>query len=136
MRIHTNTLTERDIYEACRKAGVSAPVFNRHGSRSHDHAFEIQLSGSSPYRSQGHGHHAATWDEWGVFFALLFTKDPGAMAGNKSWGYRDSGDFHYKTARRFLNGMPDDTHPRHKWRADGTGEGMYCERCTASLRWK
>lgn len=141
MRIHTDTLTERDIYDACRKAKVSAPVFTRHNSRKRDHAFEVQLSGSSPYRSQGHGDHAATWDEWGVFLAHLFYRDPKAFVGSKNWNYDGQEHFHYRTGHRFVwrpdtfNYMPSDTHPRHKWWTDGTGTGQFCQNCTAVLKW-
>ena len=139
MRIHSRVLTNQDIYAALRTAGpgVYAPILSTHGSRSHGNAFEVQLAGHSPYRSQGHGEHAATWDEWGVFFARLFEIDPSAMVGNRSWGYADAEDFHRRTHNRFRSlRTPSDTHPAHKWRGDGTGQGQYCTKCSARFSWK
>jgi hypothetical protein len=142
MRIHSDILVERDIYDACRKSGTSAPIFTRHGSHRRNHAFEVQLSGHSPYRSQGHGDYAATWDEWGVFLAHLFYTDPHAFVGSKNWNYDGVHHFNRRTNDRFLwqpdkwSYMPEDTHPRHKWWADGTGNGQYCQKCTAVLKYK
>jgi hypothetical protein len=141
MRIHSDTLTMHDIYDACRKAKVYAPVLENKGSRKRDRAFEVSLSGSSSRPSQSHGEPAATWDEWGVFFAHLFYRDPNAFIGQKHWNYDGLAHFDYRTGFRFVwrpdtfNYMPSDTHPQHKWRGDGTGEGQFCTKCTAILRW-
>lgn len=139
MRIHTDTLTERDIYDACRIAGVSAPVFSRHGSRKRDHAFEVILSGSSSHNSNGNEFKAATWDEWGVFFTVLFERDPQMFAGVKNWNYDGARHFHYRTDDRFVYSdpgqrFPADTHPQHKWRGTG-GDSQHCTKCSAILRW-
>jgi hypothetical protein len=141
MRLHTDTLTEQDIHFACCSAGVTAEVFTRHGSRSRDHAFEVILSGSNTRNANGHSFKAATWDEWGVFFAALFERDPQMFAGNKNWGYDGAHAFHRKTDDRFLYSNPDrrfpeDTHTQHKWWATGDGQSQYCRKCTAIFRWK
>jgi hypothetical protein len=152
MRIHANNLTTFDLYRAARDAKVTFVRLEGHGSRSHNHAFDVVLSGSSPYRTQADGRQdfAATWDEWGVFFANLFLRDDSIMVGNKSWGYRDRDDFDRKTDERFTEVepierpegtvevravLPADTHPRHKWRGIGDNT-QACAHCTAIFRWK
>lgn len=152
MRIHTDNLTEFDLYRAARDAKVTFVRLATYGSRSHKRAFDVVLSGSSPYRTQADGRQdfAATWDEWGVFFANLFLRDESVMVGHKSWGYRDQADFDRKTDERFTEVepierpegktevravFPEDTHPRHKWRGIGDNS-QACTKCSAIFRWR
>ena len=152
MRIHSDVLDNFDLYRAARVAGVTFVRFDEHGSRSHKRAWDIVLSGTSTHRTQAGGRQefAATWDEWGMFFAYLFGQDEQMMAGNKSWGYRDRADFDRKTDERFTDveavtrdggtvefraTLPADTHPRHKWR--GVGDNTQaCTKCSAIFRWR
>jgi len=138
MRIHTNTLTLADIHAAVNNLPSVYVTVSRHGSRSHDHAFEVSLEGNGYARNTGnHGaddyEKGATWDEWGVFLAHLFAKDADAMCGSAKYPvYRDAADFHYQTADRFADpesGLPDDTHKRHNWTG---GRGVRtCTKCSA-----
>src|SRR6478609_11159459 len=80
MRLHADTLTASDIYNAARIARADVEV-TRHNSRSRGHAFNVTLTGESRYTtntgSYGAGRdRAATWDQWGVFLSVLFDKDP------------------------------------------------------------
>lgn len=120
MRIHTNVNQHEDIYAAARQAGVTLVRCSEHGSRSHARAFDVLLSGDSPYRlnTGGYGSHhdeqAASWDQWGIFLGALFDNDPKM----KCWAYADASDFHVKTNWRF--DMDDDDavrsphHPRYR----------------------
>jgi hypothetical protein len=83
MRIHANTLTTSDIYQAARFARVDVVVLTEHGSRKRDHAFNVRLEGASNRRpnfvnyDSGYGSgYSATWDQWGVFLSVLFDLDP------------------------------------------------------------
>lgn len=80
MRIHTDHLTFQDLWSA---APYPARVeeLDRKKSRKRDHAFEVKLSGSSPYAAQGGQWKAARWDEWGIFLATLFDAEPTMIAG-------------------------------------------------------
>lgn len=141
MRYHTFTVKYEDITKVARDLGLRLEVLREHGSRTHDQAFEIVLSGSSSRRSQaGNGQYpAATWDEWGAFMGALYLMDPDARWGTKSWGYDDSADFDRKTCGRFRSGqIPADTHPQHKWQYDYEKSSPlsdiarhYCTKCSA-----
>lgn len=119
MRIHTYTLTERDVYEA---AGAASKFghgrcfvanLSRHGSRSHDHAFAVNLTGdgtvnkrrvnygTSQTRDRFDREFAATWDQWGVFLAVLFDRDPDMIAGP----YKGVDDFHRQTGNVFMGAV-------------------------------
>ena len=141
MKLHTDTLTYKDIYDACRKAGSGVGVDStRKGSRSRDHAFDVSLTGTSTRRpnsgQSGAGDdYAATWDEWGMFFAHLYSVDPQM----KCWAYDDADDFHFKTASRFHALTPDQQCKNHKWDYQGTAlTGSYsvfqCRKCEALKR--
>lgn len=141
MRLHTDKITRADILNACARAGVVANSLTQNGSRSRARAFDLYLEGSSNRQSNGRDHKAATWDEWGMVMADLYTLDPEAMWGNKSWGYSDAEDFHLKTQNRFLNGMPYDLHTQHKWTYDYHASMPlsdvafhYCTGCSARTR--
>lgn len=106
MRLHTDVLNAGDIYEAARETNVGVEICEPHGSRSRTHAYEVQLSGSSPYSAQSGQWKAATWDEWGEFLLALFNRDPAMIAGQASkpgkstWGYDGIEEFYTKTAER------------------------------------
>lgn len=84
MRIHTDTLTARDLY-ASLPEGVYLNV-TEHGSRQRARAFEVTLylyEKDDLHRrfgnSGGYGASdlvAATWDEWGIWLEALYELDP------------------------------------------------------------
>lgn len=116
MRIHT-ALDEGTIRQAIRAAGCTVERLNRHGSRSHAGSFDVILSGSSPRQGQAGGYMAATWDEWGVFLAAIFARDPRAKC---SGAYLDAGHFAWATGGRYgptfeLSGQ----HRLHRWQWTG-----------------
>lgn len=93
MKIHSDTLTESQLYTA--KRGL--PVYLETvcvGSRSRNHGFLVRLSAdrddlhrraanSGQYGASSNtiGEVAATWDDWGVWIARLFLLDPNAIIG-------------------------------------------------------
>lgn len=143
MRIHTK-LALHDMHTALKNsaAPISFESISEHGSRTHEHAFEVALTGSSPYAG-GMAHadyyQAATWDEWGAFFGALYDLDPDARCGGsvKRPTYANADDYHYKTGDRFhprpvFGGwtyLPADTHDRHRWEFDAAG--FQCTKCSA-----
>jgi hypothetical protein len=118
MRLHTDILTARQVYAAT--AGIDGVdvELTYHGSRSRDHAFDVHLIAESRKgrrRSNtgtyGAGYdYAATWDEWGLFFAALFEDDPQMTC----WAYDGADDFSRSTGGRF-DGEPFTTHDQHRW---------------------
>lgn len=131
MRIHTDAVTEQDIREAARFAGVSIVNLSRHGSRSRHHALEVTFSGSSKYGGQygGLDYSAATWDEWGIVLGVLFDRDPRMIAGGPN-GYVGAIDYHWQTGHRFSRNeaepggaadvvTPATQHRRHRWEYSG-----------------
>lgn len=109
MRIHTDHLNTADIYRAARHARVDVVDLTKHKSQSRDHSFNVKLEGESRRRpnggSSGRGYtsgYAATWDQWGVFFGILFDIDPGMICGTaKRPIYADREDYLRKTNHRF-----------------------------------
>lgn len=106
MRIHAYTITPDDLRAAAEAAGAFSHgnvsmQFVRKGSRTHDLAYEVNLFGdgtASKRRSQAdRDEYAATWDQWGVFLAELFVRDPDMKAGP----YNGSEDFHRQTGDVF-----------------------------------
>lgn len=139
MRIHTDKLTE--VHSAIRNTifnvlpGVSAEI-DWHKSRSRDGALELRLTGNGYASNFGEG-QAATWDEWGVVFAAIFSVDPDATAGGTSKQPIYAGRDHYNlvTGHRFTpDGLPEDTHKRHKWIRNYAGTG--CSKCSAENNWQ
>lgn len=133
MRIHSNTLHPSDFYKAVSNLpGVSVDV-SKHGSRARNVAYEIRLTGTSTRRTMDNSDQAATWDEWGVFFANLFALDAHALAGSVKYpAYDGSSDFHRQTGNRFKAlTIPADTHQQHRWEFDGFAQA--CTKCTATL---
>ena len=97
MKYHTDTLARAD-FQAALPPGVWMTECGERGSRSHGRAFEVRLSGSSPYKQQGDtGYNAATYAEHGVFMARLFDAEPTMKIGH----YRDRDDFHRQTRNEF-----------------------------------
>lgn len=101
MKLHTNKLSRSDVREALelsKKAGlvdaaVGFEMLDEKGSRSHSHAFEVQL-GWYGDKVRGDGRrwknsgkdgrgevYAATRDEWGEFIAYVMYRDPEAVFG-------------------------------------------------------
>lgn len=138
MRLHTS-LTWLEVHNALQRAKDAGKVtedvqflgYDRHNSRSHERAFEIQLGTydktSLPpgtkdqygknmktrrYKNSGDSGaesgwfepavYAATWHEWGWFMREVFDADPGALFGSvKGHGYNGTADFHEKTNGAF-----------------------------------
>lgn len=109
MRVHSRTITERDLYAAVPQ-GCYLKQPSEHGSRSHGRAFECALRGAA-YRhtrrpnSGQYGadrdEYAATYDDWGHWIARLFEIDPDA----KMTYYRDRDDFHAQTDNAYRIGV-------------------------------
>lgn len=122
--------------------GVGLSALTEHGSRTHDRALEVQLSGDSsrcPAAMDDWSDKAATWDQWGLFLSALFEVDPAARVGGaKSPIYIDRDHFHWSTGGRYL-GAPDDDgvrgvdaptgtfltsgkgyHRQHRWTSGGS----------------
>lgn len=104
MRIHTDTLTYDDVLQAAYNTqGVYLSDLAEHGSRSRHHAFNVKLGGNSGRwvnsGQYGRGDHkAATWDQWGIFLAALYDKDPNMLAGGM---YTSRDNFHERTERKY-----------------------------------
>lgn len=145
MRIHTDSLTASDIYAAAAHAGGgdyrTSPVLvdvTEHGSRKRARAFNVSLTGTSSRRTNGGNRgagddYAATWDEWGMFLAELFRRDPDATIPG---AYDTSGDFDYKTGCRFDTLTPAEQHggSGHRWEFTGTPGARSCKTCDAVQR--
>jgi hypothetical protein len=107
MLIHSNTLSFIDLRECApqgtylaghyHKNGLDWGDVHRYGSRSHDHALSVRLSGTSKYAMRSLPDKSATWDEWGNFIAALFKRDPEAKIGQ----YENCDDFILKTSREY-----------------------------------
>lgn len=154
MRIHTNTLTRVDVLEAAAAADAVAVALIDHGSRKRDHAFDVKLEGSETTRSRrrpnggpsgvGTG-YAATWDQWGVFLAVLFERDPSTLTTYDA----DVEHFARRTGGRFTQralvmgsglgyiaaGFPSDYHGDHVFRYAGVIAAQSCTKCSAVQRW-
>jgi hypothetical protein len=144
MIIHSDVFTYRHFEDAAAWAGVKIESIERKGSKSRHASFKFYLSGSSPYapgfgRSFGEGVKAASWDEWGIFFARLFMLDPQAHCGKR--GYQNEDDFHWVTGGRFRTLHPRNQHKRHKWQPLGMVDSTdkhcmaICE-CGAENHWR
>jgi len=153
MRIHTNDLTTfGDIMVAANIARVHVTV-SGHGSRTHDRAYEVSLTGESRRNNQSNTGKAATWDQWGVFLSVLFDRDPQMVCGTvKRPTYADRYDFDLKTNGRFAGDRrtlagnrqtfdpgtlgaadywPTDAHGDHKFEFEGVRfDGAIIHRCT------
>lgn len=131
MRIHTN-LCRGMLDIAAKEARVTFERCTLHGSRTHDHAFDVILSGNSGRRANfGGDWEAATWDQWGIFLARIFADDPQA----KCWAYTDADDFHWQTDGRFRTLTLTEQCPNHKW-VSAVPYEQECRKCGAVRRWK
>jgi hypothetical protein len=136
MRIHTRApLNAFD--QAASKAGATLEDLTVHRSRKSLFGIEVHLLGASNHWAghSGASGYGATWDQWGVFLAAIFTVDP-AMSCR---AYKDAADFTYKTAGRFPVGaypewagarMPADYHGDHTWQTLNVINGRYVQTCT------
>ena len=153
MRIHSDTLTVTDIYQAATAAGPAVRVeVTEHGSRSRVKAFRVTLTGTSSRRPNNGtggrfrdgvetgGDYAATWDEWGIFLGELFRRDENATVPNV---YENGEHFRWATCARFDDLDPAEQCSRsgHKWSyAVDVATGSYyvhqCQRedCDATER--
>lgn len=118
MKIHLNHPTPEFVLTQARKtSGVWHERLVRKGSRTHDVAYDVILSGESGrYTNQrwvnGDGVEAATWDQWGIYLAVIFEADPEAKCvGGGGGGYANAEDFHRKTGGRFERGLFEDGVP-------------------------
>lgn len=143
MKIHSNHLGPTDLRNAAERAGVTLTRMVPRGSQSHAHSWDILLSGNGPRRSQYGGDQeapAATWDEWGMFLAELYRRDPEALCGTRSYPtYANAAHFSWITDNRFDDLKPDDQHRLHRWEFQGLSvTGSYalkrCRLCPAVVR--
>lgn len=164
MRIHSNVNLMGAIYSAAETAGAEVFDLVSNDSRSHDYGFTVKLTGDAPNRPNGWDRdrdgdvRAASWDQWGVFFSVLFDRDPDMVIGSVgNPTYANVYDFDRKTGGRFarhadvegvrvdpnagvLAGMdvytPSDLHHRHTFDYVGTlatgGARYRCRKCTAT----
>lgn len=139
MRIHSDTLTRNDLADAATRAGVTFYRFETRGSRSRARAHDVILEGTGRTGTR-YGQNtdmiAATWDEWGIFLAELFRRDPGMTIPRV---YEDAEQFRWATGGRFDELTPAEQHIRHKWERDGfsagNGYGVSECKCGAVHRW-
>ena len=106
MKIHSDILTFTDIQaavpEGCYLAVFDHPGFGRtrcgyEGSRTRERGFVVRLSGNSKSAMRNLSDKAATWDEWGIFIAAIFERDPNAVVG---W-YKTRDDFFRVTCEEY-----------------------------------
>ncbi|WAA19716.1 hypothetical protein SEA_DALILPOP_89 [Gordonia phage Dalilpop] len=148
MKLHTDTLTISDLYDAVDFVnehitrdvthrpivGVSLHRDSQHNSRSRRRAFDVILSGDASSRintgwrgGPADEPHAATWDQWGAFLARLFDADetltiPGI--------YVDAEHFRWATCEHYspVIGLAPGAHyhRRHGWTPVGdSAAGSY-----------
>lgn len=145
MKIHTN-LTPEEFRSLNAGLTTNFHGLSEHGSRSRARAFEVRLGGNGGRNNTGlYGagdYCGATWDEWGAFFAALYELDPEALCGGSVRRpiYADADDFHFQTGDRFRNGLPADTHPKHRWEYQGVwgdrghaGHACKVKGCSATM---
>jgi hypothetical protein len=133
MNLHTDTLTEQDLHDAAKIAGVSFDRLARKGSRSHDHKFDVLLTGSG---SRNGGYYTrdlpgATWDEWGIFLNVLFERDPAMITYG---AYRNREHFRWATGDRYDTLIPAEQHRKHRW--EYYAPYLRVCACGASRRWE
>jgi hypothetical protein len=140
VRIYTSQLTRQDLFDALPK-GVYID-WSVHGSRKRARCFNVALSTDHNHRRPNPGHgfarelignYAATWDEWGLFLAVLFAKDPEAIAGVIA----SADDFAWKTGGHYGDGSADIAYcPNHKWDYVEPGLRTCAKGCGAVQRWR
>jgi len=111
----------------------------RKGSRSRAVAWDVKLTGTSSRRPNGGNRgadgdaYAATWDEWGMFLAELFRRDPDATIPGV---YESEAHFRWSTGERFDDLAPAQQHRNHRWEHEGkaaTGT-YYVSTCKCGAR--
>lgn len=138
MRIHTDGLTEDDVRDAARQAGVTFDRLREHRSKSHARAFDVTLRGNSNRapnpgsRGNSTSDRAATWDQWGVFLGILFDRDALAMTdrGEGRQGFRERTDYRFDG----LDGedIPFPLNHDHSWHfPDDAIRQRACRHCSA-----
>lgn len=141
MKIHSDTITMRQVYDATNAAGmrgVTAERLTQHGSRSRDHSFDVTLRGNStrkPNPGTGgryfdEGEYAATWDEWGMFIHCLYQIDSNALIGQ----YGSRAVFEEATALRFDELIAANACPGHHWKYAGPMI-QSCTKCDAVMNY-
>ncbi len=100
MRIYSDTLGPHDLRDAMRAAGDTAylaefPV--PHSARKRRQRWEFDLATTDGKGAAARGGKCASWDQWGNALALLFSRDPEAIAGP----YKGREHFRYATAGRY-----------------------------------
>ena len=152
MRIHSN-LPEHEfvdtLNDARKASGVRFEKRTWHGSRTHERAVEVLLEGESGRAANNrHSHYveAATWDQWGIFLAVLYEADPTILCGLATYPtYANDEDFNNKTGARFdrcaggestvlSQDSPDYKITAHRWEYDfeasqpwSGGRTYYCK---------
>lgn len=112
MRIHTNKVDGIHILQAAHALpSVIVRKYTEHGSRTHKHAYEVNLEGYGKRHTRwaNDGKYgradwkAATRDDWGWFLSALYDIDRDMRAGGSRDNpvYEDRGDFHVKTHNRY-----------------------------------
>ena len=115
MKIHTN-LTWAELEATLHHPNLINEVYfdglEEHGSASRVRAFDVTLRAwesvnlrtgqkrrhpNTGTRGADHYEYAATYDEWGWFFARLYAADPTA----RCWAYASAEDFHDKTEGKY-----------------------------------
>lgn len=140
MKIHSDILTIEDVRVAAQARGMTGVHADAWfaNSRKREFAFEVRLTGTSTRRpNQGNptaprpDAYAATWDEWGMFFAALYHVDPDMLAGPSGRpAYASEDAFHAATGDRFRTLTAPYQHGGggHKWEsADGIQQCKFCE---------
>lgn len=125
MKTHSNILTRENFRAAEKRADVKIVELEQTGSRSRQRAFRFYLSGSTGRPGNQRDEQAATWDEWGIFFAELFDADPAAHCTKNS--YLSAEHFHWVTGDRFRTLTPLLQHNRHKWEPLAALPGGFAE---------
>lgn len=131
MKIHSDSLTETDVWNATKAhgmRGVAAEVTTQ-GSRSHKRGLTVKLSGTSN-RNQNPGtgprynvDKAATFDEWGMFIDFLFLCDEDAIIGQ----YKGYEHFKACTMGRYESLTQPYQHGTHKWSSSIPGGVSQCD---------
>ena len=132
MKIHSDTLTGREIMDATKARGmrgVRVDKLDTKGSRQRARRWDVTLEGNSAFRQNFGENQAATWDEWGIFIEALFQLDPDAVIGQ----YASFNDFRRTTGARFSTLWWEDSHKRHTWKSEGNYTSS-CK-CGATQDW-
>jgi hypothetical protein len=130
VRIHSAYLSADDMWTAAAVACAGVTRLTEHGSKKRGHAFELQLSGNSPYRQRGGEHFAASWGQWRIALNHLWTRDVEMTCS----AYANLQMFNYATGHRFTELTYGQAHRRHRWQnvAPYVAE---CTGCGAIHRW-